>query len=827
MEQFPHLKLVTKETGQAVLAGGGRDPEETRRNKNDRIGHSSRLSNSLANLRSNWNANFNQRTSQGLAELDSETLTAFFKINPNLLLPTADLELYGIEIISEEPDGFIIGASTDNFRTLEDKIAGFIINTRKTGKIADFWQILDANRDQWRLDHILSEDLFAKWAEIQDNELYRLEVSIAFAKPIGPEPDQNKRGGLKRLADYKKTLYEREKLLFKRQDHFEAFISNYGSITSSLIEQNDSFGAYVEISGKGLKDLVVNYPFVFEVVEIDEVSLDQADEVEVNQAELEVLRPSEGSPIVGLIDSGIMEGHRLLAPAIDSGNSVSYINGDSSTADHVAGGGHGTRVAGAILFPNGVSAVTSPYTAPCFIRNLRVLDDLCSLRAKFPAELMKQIVDGNIDCNIFNLSVASRGPHRVKHMSSWASMIDTLSHEKDKLFIISSGNISKRKIEEYLIDGEFYPSFLEFPFCRVANPSQSSFGITVGSIDNVDFEDSNWKSIAGNQNVSAYSRIGQGIWGHIKPDLVEFGGGFVVSKDGLNIVKGKSETATELVQSTLHGGSSIGRSEVGTSYSAPKVTHIAAILKKLYPEEGINLIRALLVQGARLPGDLFQNPTPLAIRHFGYGLPSLQRVVRNTDYRITFYDTNFIKAGEANLYTLQLPESIRNPGEGFDILIEVSLSFTSKVRRTRQKLNSYLGSWLDWTSSRLDESFKSYSDRAIKREQSSDSGTTEDTITSGTIQWKIRERPDWGTVEGVNRNKSSVQKDWVILKSYQLPNEISFAVRGHKGWDKNFEEVPYAFAVSVEILGSEIPIYEEIRLENQIEIDVQNEVSVR
>lgn len=487
MEQFPHLKLVTKKTGQAVLAGGGRDPEETRRNKNDRIGHSSRLSNSLANLRSNWNANFNQRSSQGLAELDNETLTAFFKINPNLLLPTFDLELFGIEIISEEPDGFIIGASTDNFRTLEDRIAAFISNSHGTGKVADLWEILDGNRDQWRLDHILSENLLAKWARIQDDEIYRLEVSIAFAKPIGLEPDPNKKGGPKRLADYRQELIDRENLLFERQDHFDAFISTYGSRTSSLIDLNDSFGAQVEISGKGLKDLVINYPFVFEVVEIDEVSVNQTDEVELNQVELEVLTPSEGSPIVGLIDSGIMEGHRLLSPAIDHGNSVSYINGDSSTADHVPGGGHGTRVAGAILFPNGVSAVSSPYTAPCFIRNLRVLDNLGSLRTKFPAELMKQIVDGNIDCSIFNLSVASKGPHRIKHMSLWASMIDTLSHEKDKLFIISSGNLYFDHIKYYLNNGETYPDYLENPFCRIANPAQSSFGLTVGSIDHIDF----------------------------------------------------------------------------------------------------------------------------------------------------------------------------------------------------------------------------------------------------------------------------------------------------------------------------------------------------
>ncbi|SFF08984.1 hypothetical protein SAMN05216167_1284 [Spirosoma endophyticum] len=95
-----------------------------------------------------------------------------------------------------------------------------------------------------------------------------------------------------------------------------------------------------------------------------------------------------------------------------------------------------------------------------------------------------------------------------------------------------------------------------------------------------------------------------------------------------------------------------------------------------------------------------------------------------------------------------------------------------------------------------------------------------------TIQWKIRERSDWGNISGVNRNQSSLQKDWVILKSHQLPEELSFAVRGHKGWDKDFESVPYAFIVSIEVLGSEIPIYEEIRTENQASVAIENEVSI-
>lgn len=65
-----------------------------------------------------------------------------------------------------------------------------------------------------------------------------------------------------------------------------------------------------------------------------------------------------------------------------------------------------------------------------------------------------------------------------------------------------------------------------------------------------------------------------------------------------------------------------------------------------------------------------------------------------------------------------------------------------------------------------------------------------------------------------------MQKDWTTLKSYELPEEISFTVRGHKGWDKNKMPIPYALTVSIEILGVDIPIYEAIRVVNEVEIQV-------
>jgi hypothetical protein len=44
------------------------------------------------------------------------------------------------------------------------------------------------------------------------------------------------------------------------------------------------------------------------------------------------------------------------------------------------------------------------------------------------------------------------------------------------------------------------------------------------------------------------------------------------------------------------------------------------------------------------------------------------------------------------------------------------------------------------------------------------------------LNWIIKNRSDLGLVQDINRNNSSLQKDWTIVKSYELPDEISFAV---------------------------------------------------
>lgn len=816
MNRFPHLKFLQKVTGKPRFSGGGKTHPNSKKNKNNRQGHFDYLFDKTYKIKSDWQSEIDKREQLELAPLDSAVIPIFLKINPSKIGNEFDLKQFGIEVISEEEEGFIIGASLDGFKSLNEKIQMFLDNERGSATIAEFWEITDGI--QWKPNHILSDNLKLIWRDIDENRNYKLEVGIAFDKPIDKKPDPTKRGYANKFQKYNQELVDRDNRFFERQDDFENFIKHYGQLTSDMISLEDSFCCEVEITGKGFKDLVYNYPFVFEVSEIEEVSGLDSEIDEIGSVEVDVITPDFGAPEVAVIDSGIMEGHKYISPAIIEENSKSYVDGDTSTADYIKNGGHGTRVAGAILYPYGITNLTVPYQLPCFVRNLRVLDKNNKLTHRLPAELMRQIVEENEGCKIFNLSINSNVASRIKHMSSWAATIDTLINKKKVLFLISSGNISKQDINHFISNGKNYPDFLDEPFCRIANPAQCSFAITVGSVNHSSFEDDFFESLGTNDEISAFSRVGTGIWGMIKPDVVEYGGGLVISKTG-NIISSKESMSPELIRSTLNGGSAIGKDIVGTSFATPKVSYIVAQLLKLYPEEDINLLRALVVQGARLPNEFFKNPTTRSVKHFGYGIPSLERVTENTHQRATFYNTGNIRAEEGHIYSLNIPEFLRSPAEEYDILIEVTLSYTTKVRRTRQKTKSYLSTWLDWTSSKVSEPFEDFKDYVLKEIEENVTVYDKD-VRNGMAgwDWKIKSNTR-GTIDGISRTNNTVQKDWTIIKSHELSNDMSFAVRGHKGWDKTNGEVPYSLVVSIEILNSNIEIYEAIKIQNEVEIE--------
>lgn len=89
-----------------------------------------------------------------------------------------DLRKYGIEVIAELEDGYIIGASVEDseFSELQKKIEKFIRSEYGGNKVAEIWDIIDGSR---RPEYILSPELLNEWNQIKDEQTYTVDVGIS------------------------------------------------------------------------------------------------------------------------------------------------------------------------------------------------------------------------------------------------------------------------------------------------------------------------------------------------------------------------------------------------------------------------------------------------------------------------------------------------------------------------------------------------------------------------------------------------------------------------------------------------------------------------
>jgi hypothetical protein len=839
---FPHTRLKFLKEGTAVSGKSPRPSLRSTGNSGSRDGHGSSLKSSLSDITSSWQTTRETRKEEELPDLPN-ALSLVLQVDPKSF--DADmLKSFGIEVILELEDGYILGASVDTDLTqLQQKIAQFVANERGGGKIAEIWKILEGQFG--RLEYILSPDLLANWDAIDIERLYSIDFGIACVGinpkfsdfPIEKEGDDPERFATRvaRWSDKRdQTLQQWDDLQWEREVDFKKFVADCGGIIlqeGSYDDRShfnllpDSFSCQVEISGKGLKDIALNYPYVFDISEPEQFANFNTQSTDLPDALFSFVleSPAADAPKICIIDSGIQENHPLLKAAVDHGNSRSWVPSQSDlTADKVQGGGHGTRVAGAFLYPQGIP-LTPKQKAIGWIQNARVLDNQCQLSRKLRVpETLTDIVTfyhGQTGTRLFNHSIASLSPCRITYMSAWAATIDYLSWQNDILFIVAAGNIrvnrvaglspSRRTLEEYSQAGIAYPDYLLKASARISNPAQSFQALTVGSIAHTTYNKEFKRSVAEADHPSAFSCTGYGIWDSIKPDVVEYGGDFAIDSDTEPNFSTPEEICPELVRTTEGGAPAVASDSIGTSFAAPKVAHIAAALEATFPQASCLLYRALIVQSARLPEWTDDPAVNLsdAIRMMGYGLPNLARAIGNADDRITLItqEEKFIQAKQAHIYQVGIPPELQSPAENFDIRVEITLSYKAEPRRTRRNKRKYLSTWLHWECSHKGELPDVFLTRVLKNHETSGDNSDDD----GLFSWTLGQQKNHGNkVKDTSRSVGTIQKDWATIKSFDLRGKFCIAIVAHQGWNNDpTARVPYALTVSFEVVGAEIPIY--------------------
>ncbi|MGE7980419.1 S8 family peptidase [Psychrobacillus sp. NPDC093200] len=835
---FSHITLKQKIVGKPKYRGNGNPSPRTNENKDNRIKHGKSIKSKASELSRFWKEKQEERVREQLPQIETG-IPILLEIDP-----TSDISFLkglGFEVVSEHGNGFVIVSNGDlEFATLIKKTDDFINEVSKRCNTPA--RIYAFHDDKDRVERICGANLLSIWGAILDDDIYEIDVSISCSgnifnleQPPEKENDVNedeyKRS--RKYLNWQKKYFEAyqkwDDLKYEREEQFTEFIEHYGGeIIGSFIDGEpkffelcDSFSARVRISGKCIKDLVYNFSYIYQAEYVGDLSIGESYEIgaaDINE-DLEIIPPDEDAPIITVIDSGIQEEHKYLEPAILKEDSKCLVIGKTTVADEISGGGHGTRVAGAILYPHQIPK-NGTYKLPCFLRNARVLDENNEFSVRtsiFPPLFIRSIVEdftikAEKKTKIYNHSIAEISSCEIKHMSPWASEIDLQTYLNDVLFIQATGNIYEHTIKDFYNEGNNYPTYLFDEKSRISNPAQSMQALTVGSINSESFETLDQISIGGKNEPSAFSRSGAGIWDSIKPDVVEYGGTWVKNKvgDSVDLVL-SSEVCVELIR-TSPTGPAYSKDAIGTSFAAPKVAYIAAEIQKIFPNASSLLYRALIAHSASWPIALNEtfNSNETILRHIGYGLPDVTRATTNDEYRITLLteEDNIIYGNEAHIYTIPIPSEILDIGEEYDIRIDVTLSYSAKPRNTRRKTSRYMSTWLDWRCSKIGEQIDAFEKRIFETGSS-----VED---DGNFKWEIGEQSNHGQAKEFSRSYSTLQKDWTTIKSNQLTDSFCIAVRGHNGWDGNIP-AKYNLVVGFEAINRDVQIYSLIR--NEIEID--------
>jgi hypothetical protein len=517
----------------------------------------------------------------------------------------------------------------------------------------------------------------------------------------------------------------------------------------------------------------------------------------------EVESPASTAPAVCVVDSGILEGHPLLGPAIIAERSRSFPMelGPPIPRAPVRAAGHGTQVAGIALYGDVDACAHAKSFAPALrVINARMLDDNNELhpdRMPFLRDIVEHVADA---CRVVNLSFGLE-PHDG-FLSVHAAELDGLARERGVLFVVSAGNVRPSVIFGGAAPNETYPEFMLADRWRVLAPAEALNALTVGGItpDRDPFTvDLAKKVVAPKRAPSPFSCSG-GIKNVVKPELVEVAGNlaydhlakvWIENEPGLRIATTSPRFATDAMLGMVHG----------SSFSSPRVANLAATLLSRYADATPNLLRALLIQSARLPEGVREWEPTRAMRLCGFGVPDLDRALYCRPHRATLFYEGEIAPDEVKLFDIPVPEDFAKTKGRKAITVTVAYDPpVSVVHRDRPA-----GVSLTWRLARGDVPEKDV-ESAIAAEAEREGSDTAPTVSKGKSPFRTGDLPKRAQQRGTVQKDVFSWKRGVYGDTYRLAI-IAKAVRpAHAQTQQRF-----AVVVSIETEDSGVNVFNLVR----------------
>lgn len=404
---------------------------------------------------------------------------------------------------------------------------------------------------------------------------------------------------------------------------------------------------------------------------------------------------------VCILDSGINNGHELLAPILEDENCMAVVP-HWNVNDHESGSGHGTLMGGIAAYNSLEELLESTDT-------FNINHKLCSVKIlpppsqeATPIELWGDITaqaisraEINLPDNkfVYCMAVTSTTDVDRGRPSSWSGAIDSIAYNDDegekRLIIISAGNVKNIAYWDGYPETNLASS--------VQNPAQSWNSLVVGAYtDKVTINDesySTYSPVASKGCLSPFSSTSS-FWDKkwpIKPDVVFEGGNLLRDEEG-NYDEGYDDfgllsTAKEPLRRQFDTINA-------TSAATAKASWMAAQIMHHYPEAWPESVRALIIHSAEWREEMFQqfqknNQSKADVkdlmRIFGYGIPNINKAIYSYNNSLTFISQNIIqpfkkdgssyRMNEMHFFNLPWPKEELQANPDIAVTLKVTLSY--------------------------------------------------------------------------------------------------------------------------------------------------------
>ncbi len=543
------------------------------------------------------------------------------------------------------------------------------------------------------------------------------------------------------------------------------------------------------------------------------------------------------APVVCLLDSGVTQGHPLIAPGLDPADQHAYEDA-WGVGDSAFWSGHGTMMAGVALYGDVEAALVGGGPVP--LNHRLEMVKILPPNAQNDPELYGAVTEIGMSKaeaqaprrrRVFCMAVSSGIGLSRGRPSSWSATVDKLCYgggDQRRLMVLAAGNI-----RDAIVAGEYLDAN---DLAEAENPCQAWNALVVGAytdrttITHADF--AAWQALAPAGDLSPTSRTSN-VWDRqwpIRPDIVFEGGN--LAHDGVNPAEAIDDL--QLVTTHYRPNLRLFDSFGDTSAAAALASHFSAEIMAARPELWPETVRALMVHSAEWTPAMrawfdaagSQMERAAVLRRYGWGVPDLGRALLSATNDATLMiedalqpfrrDKSVIKTRDMHLHRLPWPrDELLALGEQ-PVELRVTLSYfvePNPGERGWTRRHRYASHALRFAVKRSLETvpqFRQRINRAAEAEEEGEVG-----VGAGGDDWML------GTI----RDRGSVHSDVWRGTAADLAGRDAVGVFPVSGWWKEKpglqrweRSARYALLVSIRAPGAEVDLYTAIA--NQIAVPI-------